>query len=49
MDRIFKDEKEKEFVCRQCAIFLDVNELKDGKCPECENDEDLFMNENEDE
>ena len=44
----FKDNKEKEFVCRQCNTYLDTNELEDGKCPNCKNDEDIFIN-NEDE
>ena len=35
----------KEFHCRQCNIFLDSDELKKGKCPNCKNDEDLFNNE----
>jgi len=47
MSRVFKDEKEKEFVCRQCATFLNANELMKGKCPNCDNDEDVFLNENE--
>ena len=45
MNKIFKDDKEKEFICRQCATFLDSNELIEGKCPNCLNDEDLFINE----
>jgi rubrerythrin len=49
MDRIFKDEKDKEFICRQCNTFLDANELTEGKCPNCDNDGDVFINEDEDE
>jgi len=39
-----KDNKEKEFVCRPCGKFLDSEELKKGKCPECNSDEDIFLN-----
>lgn len=41
-----KADKEKEFICRQCSTYLDSEELLDGKCPNCETDEDLFINEN---
>lgn len=44
-----KTDKEKELVCRQCPLFLDTEDLVEGKCPSCENDEDLFQNEDEDE
>lgn len=44
MNKIFKNESSKEFECRQCTIFLNSNELIKGKCPDCENDEDLFEN-----
>lgn len=44
-----KDNKDKEFHCRQCAGFFDSDELENGSCPECGTDEDLFMNEDEDE
>ncbi len=44
-----KDDRGKDFMCRQCGLFLDQKELKDGNCPDCGTDEDLFMNdENED-
>lgn len=39
-----KDDKEKEFVCRECSKFLDWDELHNGNCPECESDENLFNN-----
>lgn len=39
-----KDDKYKEFHCRQCCEFLDSNELENGMCPNCGTDEDLFMN-----
>lgn len=39
-----KQYNEKELVCRQCGIFLDRQELVDGNCPSCENDEDVFIN-----
>jgi Zn finger protein HypA/HybF involved in hydrogenase expression len=42
-----KDEKEKEFICRQCSIFLYATELQAVKCPSCRNDEDVFINEQE--
>jgi rubrerythrin len=45
-----EEETKKEFICRQCVTFLDSEDLKDGNCPNCENDEDIFMNDlNEDE
>jgi len=40
-----KDDKEKEFVCRRCLLFLDTEDLIDGKCPECESDEHIYTNE----
>ncbi len=44
-----KQEYKKEFICKQCGTFLDTNELIEGNCPDCENDEDLFINDgNED-
>jgi rubrerythrin len=42
-----KEDKDKDFICRQCNIYLDVHDLVDGKCPNCNNDEDVFINENE--
>jgi len=46
---LVKNDKDKEFVCRQCASYLDTHELIEGKCPDCNNDEDLFVNDlNED-
>jgi len=39
-----KEDNKKEFVCKQCCIFLDSEQLIDGKCPNCENDEDVFLN-----
>jgi rubrerythrin len=39
-----KENKDKELVCRPCGKFLDSNELDDGKCPECGDDEGIFMN-----
>jgi rubrerythrin len=50
MKRWNKEDKDREFECRQCGLFLDGEDLIDGKCPSCENDEDLFDNSlNEDE
>lgn len=43
---IFKNYKDKEFVCRQCSLFLDNSELIEGCCPSCNTDEDLFINDN---
>jgi rubrerythrin len=43
-DQIFKDETKKEFVCRQCGRFLNAEELIDGKCPKCDTDDDVFLN-----
>jgi len=42
-----KPDIEKEFICRQCNTYLDNSELEDGKCPNCKNDEDIFINEKE--
>jgi Zn finger protein HypA/HybF involved in hydrogenase expression len=42
-----KDDKDKKFVCRQCNTFLDAEELVNGCCPNCKNDEDVFINEND--
>jgi rubrerythrin len=45
-----EEETKKEFICRQCGTFLDSEDLINGNCPNCENDEDIFMNDlNEDE
>lgn len=38
----------KEFICRQCNTFLNTEDLEDGKCPNCKNDEDVFINDSED-
>ena len=35
---------DKDFHCRQCSTFLDSNELKNGCCPDCGTDDDVFMN-----
>jgi len=43
MNLIF-NESEKEFVCRQCGMFLDSKDLIDGKCPCCNSDENIFIN-----
>lgn len=43
------NEEKKEFICKQCGFFLNTIDLKDGKCPNCNTDEDLFVNDrNED-
>ena len=39
----------KEFVCRHCAIFLAYEELIEGKCPECDSDDSVFLNDIEEE
>lgn len=36
--------EDREFVCRQCGEFLDSRDLKEGMCPNCGTDEDLFHN-----
>ena len=43
----YKNDNNKEFICRQCSTFLDVDDLIDGKCPNCETDEDIFLNEDD--
>ena len=40
-----KPDNEKEFNCRQCGMFYDSDELEEGKCPECNTDEHLYINE----
>jgi Zn finger protein HypA/HybF involved in hydrogenase expression len=40
----YKDETKKEFVCRRCVKFLDTKDLKNGKCPNCNTDEDIYNN-----
>lgn len=39
-----EDESKKQYVCRNCAIFLDTAELEEGKCPECKKDDYIFQN-----
>jgi predicted Zn-ribbon and HTH transcriptional regulator len=39
-----EDNKKKEFYCRQCGYFYDSDELENGKCPEYETDEYLYIN-----
>ena len=39
-----KDETKKEWICRACLKFLDSEELVDGECPNCETDENIFLN-----
>jgi rubrerythrin len=39
----FKENKGKELVCRQCNTYLSTDDLENGKCPNCENDEDIFI------
>ena len=39
------NDKNKEFVCRRCSVFLNKEDLVDGKCPDCGSDEDIFINE----
>lgn len=45
--RIFKEDTDKEFVCKECNTFLDQNELEDGNCPNCESDDNVFHNDDE--
>ena len=40
-----KLDKDKEFICRKCVTFLDTEDLVDGKCPKCDTDEHVFLNE----
>ena len=39
-----EDESKKQFVCRSCAIFLDSEDLQEGKCPQCGEDDSIFEN-----
>lgn len=36
--------EEKDYVCRKCSLFLDSEELNDGKCPQCDDDDCVFLN-----
>lgn len=47
-NRISKEESEKEFICKQCSLFLDHHDLKNGCCPECGSDEEIYLNIQED-
>jgi Zn finger protein HypA/HybF involved in hydrogenase expression len=38
------DQNKKEFLCRKCLKFLDIKDLTDGKCPDCETDEYIYIN-----
>ena len=44
-----KPDNEKEFNCRQCGNFLNVEDLRNGKCPNCDTDEAIFINDLNDE
>ena len=39
-----KKDTEKEFLCRRCSTFLDVEDFDNGGCPNCETDEYIFTN-----
>jgi Zn finger protein HypA/HybF involved in hydrogenase expression len=39
-----KDKSDKEFFCRQCETFLEQQELVWGKCPNCDTDENVYLN-----
>ena len=39
-----KDNKKKEFVCRNCGTFLDAKDLKNNKCPNCGEEDEIYMN-----
>jgi rubrerythrin len=41
---MIKENKDKEFICRRCSLFLDKEELNEGECPSCESDEHIFFN-----
>ena len=40
----YKNEIDKELICKQCGQFLDKDDLKNGDCPNCETDEDIYLN-----
>lgn len=40
----YTNDTHKEFVCRQCTTFLNSEDLVDGKCPNCNTDEDIVAN-----
>lgn len=44
----YKEENEKEFICRRCSKFLDTEDLVNGKCPNCKTDENIYINEERD-
>ena len=33
----------KEFNCHQCGQYFDLGELDDGRCPDCQTEEDMFL------
>jgi rubrerythrin len=39
-----KTRKQKSYICRQCCTFLDLTDLKDGNCPNCGTDENIYNN-----
>lgn len=39
-----KDKSAKEFFCRNCGTFLDQKELVWGKCPNCDTDDHVYLN-----
>jgi Zn finger protein HypA/HybF involved in hydrogenase expression len=38
------EENKKEFLCGNCLKFLDIKDLTDGSCPDCETDEYIYIN-----
>ena len=44
-----KPQNKKEYVCRMCGKFLDANELTNNGCPNCDTDENIYLNDLNDE
>ncbi len=44
-----KEDKDKQFECRGCGSFFDIQELEEGCCPNCGTDEHVFENSIEEE
>ena len=38
------EKEDKELVCLQCALFFDSNDFDNCKCPQCESDVTVFVN-----
>lgn len=44
---VYKNEIKKEFICRKLDTFLNTEDLIDEKSPNCDNDEYIYLNDEE--